>query len=151
MSTLNIETAVLSLFVMNLGIVFGAGLYEARIVVPMWTSAPPASLRSPDTGRQFWAFTSTIPLTLLTLASLAIAWRSSEHHDCWRLAAMLTLIERLATFGYFIPAMLRMQRASGSTPELLMRLRMWQRLNYARLLLTLVAWLAALKALTPSA
>jgi H+/Cl- antiporter ClcA len=64
---------LLWLFVINLGIVSGAGLYEARIVVPLWARAPPESLRSPDSGRKFWAFVSTIPLTLLSLANLLVA------------------------------------------------------------------------------
>src|SRR5216117_1293180 len=73
---MDLARIVLWLFVINLGIVFGAGLYEARIVVPLWASSPPESLRSPDSGRQFWAFVTTIPLTLLTLASLVAAWHA---------------------------------------------------------------------------
>ena len=148
---MNVPSVLLWLFVINLGIVFGAGLYESRIVVPLWTSSPPASLRSPESGRRFWAFTTTIPLTLLTLANIAAAWQSTAQRE-WRLvAAMVILVERIATFGYFIPAMLRMQRAVGSKTDLLARLAIWERLNYVRLFLTFVAWLAALKALTESA
>jgi len=34
---------ILWLFVINLGIAFGAGLYESRIVVPQWLSYSPES------------------------------------------------------------------------------------------------------------
>jgi len=33
--------ALLWLFVINLGIVFAAGLYESRIVIPQWFSSSP--------------------------------------------------------------------------------------------------------------
>ena len=35
----SISTTLLWLFVINLGIAFGAGLYEHRIVVPNWISS----------------------------------------------------------------------------------------------------------------
>ncbi len=74
----SISMTLLWLFVINLGIALGAGLYESRIVVPRWISASPESVhhwnaeaaRHDDTGRRFWAFVTTVPLTLLTLANL---------------------------------------------------------------------------------
>ena len=54
---------LLWLFIIFLGTAFGAGFYESRVVVPMWTSDPPASLASPDSGHRFWAFVTTGPLT----------------------------------------------------------------------------------------
>src|SRR5438876_117396 len=67
-------TIVLWLFVINLGIAFGAGLYEARIVVPQWLSPSPESglswnaelARQSNTGMRFWVYVTTVPLTLLT-------------------------------------------------------------------------------------
>src|SRR6266581_3521284 len=110
---MDLARIVLWLFVINLGIVFGAGLYEARIVVPLWASSPPESLRSPDSGRRFWAFVTTIPLTLLTLASLVAAWHApAPRRESWLVAAVVILVERIATFSYFIPTMLRLQRAA---------------------------------------
>ena len=147
---MTISDIVLWLFVVNLGVVFGAGLYEARIVVPIWSSAPPQSLHSPDSGRAFWAFVSTVPLTLLTLASLPMAWHARAQYDWWLIAAAITLAERIATFAYFIPTILRMQHATAPVRELQTRIAVWQRLNYVRLLATLIAWLAALKALSLS-
>jgi hypothetical protein len=58
-------------------------------------------------------------------------------------------VERGATFGYFIPTMLRLQRdpALGETP-LRAGLARWVRLNYLRNSATLIAWIAALKVLS---
>ena len=95
---------LLWLFIIFLGIAFGAGLYESRVVVPMWTSDPPASLASPDSGHRFWAFVTTGPLTLLTVANLVAALQTQgPARASWLTAAIVTLVERAATFGYFFP------------------------------------------------
>ena len=97
----------------NLGIAFGAGLYEHRIVVSKWITSgksgvhwnAEAVLRD-DTGRKFWAFVTTVPLTLLTLANPFAAWRSSDAVRGWWLAAgLVALADRAFTFSYFIPTM----------------------------------------------
>jgi hypothetical protein len=75
---------LLWLFVINLGIAFGAGLYEGRIVLTQWLSAAPDSAlhwnaqaaQRDNTGIRFWVFVTTVPLTLLTLANLFAAWRA---------------------------------------------------------------------------
>jgi len=143
---------LLWLFIIFLGIAFGAGLYESRVVVPMWTSDPPASLASPDSGRRFWAFVTTGPLTLLTVANLVAALQTQGPARAWWLtAAIVTLVERAATFGYFIPTIIRLQRKPTLTQTAVRTaLARWVRLNYVRNTLTLVAWFAALKVLAMS-
>ena len=139
---------LLWLFVINLGIVFGAGLYEHRIVVPRWidTHWLADAARLDDTGRRFWAFVSTGPLTLLTLANLVAAWRSGGSVRGWWLAAgLLALVERLITFGYFIPVMIGLMGAADS-PESVAAATRWSNLSYLRHAIVLGAWLAALKA-----
>ena len=141
---------LLWLFVINLGIAFGAGLYEAGIVVPLWGSSPPESLRSPDSGRRFWAFVTTVPLTLLTLGNLVAGLATHGPRRGWLLAAVvLVMIERTLTFSYFIPTMLRLQRSTTlGAPAIKAKLSQWTRLNYVRNALTLAAWVAALRALS---
>jgi len=145
-----VTEVLLWLFIIVLGTAFGAGLYEARVVVPLWASAPPASLRSPESGHRFWVFVTTIPLTLLTLANLVAAWQAQGPRRAWWLTATLVvLVERGATFGYFIPTMLRLQR-DPTLGEMPVRagLARWARLNYLRNCMTLIAWIAALKVLS---
>jgi hypothetical protein len=55
-----VSTLVLWLFVINLGIAFGAGLYEHRIVVSRWVSSGESgahwhaeAARQDDVGRRF--------------------------------------------------------------------------------------------------
>jgi|RhiMethySRZTD1v2_1073278.scaffolds.fasta_scaffold701152_1 hypothetical protein len=153
-----IPEILLWLFVINHGIAFGAGLYEQRIVLPQWfirssesgVRVNSAAMRSTDVGRQFWAFVSTGPLTLLTLANLVVAWQShGPRHDWWLGAAVITLVERIATFAYFIPTALRLMRADAlPAPEAAGLASRWIALNHARAALALIGWLAALRALS---
>ena len=146
---MNLTEVLLWLFVINLGIVFGAGLYEGRVVVPLWASSPPQSLRSPDSGRKSWAFVTTIPLTVLTLASLVAAWHSEgPRRGWWFAAAAVIVVERISTFLYFIPTMLHLQRTAMAEVEIKARVTQWARLNSLRNALTFGAWMAALKALS---
>jgi hypothetical protein len=56
------KAALLWMFILNLGIAFGAGLYEHRIVVPTWLSPSPDggrrwhadAVRRDDTSRRLW-------------------------------------------------------------------------------------------------
>ncbi len=146
-------TVLLWLFVINLGIAFGAGLYEARMALPRWIVSTPESgshwnaqaARDDDTGLRFWAFVTTGPLTLLTLANVVAAWRAPAPVRKWWLGASLTaLADRVLTAGYFIPTMVGLMAASDS-PETVARAVLWQNLNYLRHAILLAAWVAALK------
>jgi hypothetical protein len=147
------STILLWLFVINLGIAFGAGLYEHRIVVPDWLAASPNSAhwhgdvaRDDDTGRRFWVFVTTVPLTLLTLVNTYAAWQSTGPLRFWWLVAALAAVaDRLFTFTYFIPTMVGLTNAPDSPVAVSAALR-WSHLNYLRHALVLVAWLAALRA-----
>ena len=147
-------TVLLWLFVINLGVAFGAGLYEHRIVVSRWVTFSPesrahwdaAAVRQDDTGRRFWAFVTTGPLTLLTLANLFTAWRASGAVRGWWLAAgLVALADRAFTFSYFIPTMLGLMGAEDSPESAAVAARWWN-LNYARHAILLAAWLSALRA-----
>jgi len=143
-----IHFVLLWLFVINLGIVFGAGLYETRISVARWLGPhgwDAAAARSDDVGRRFWGMTTTGPLTLLTLAHVYLAWSAPAPLALfWRLAAGGALLERVLTFGYFIPTMIALLDAPDS-PAARARARRWARLNYVRLAVGLLTWLAALQ------
>ncbi len=147
---------LLWLFVIDLGIAFGAGLYESRIAVPRWLEVVPGAgyrwnaeaARQADVGLRFWVYVTTVPLTLLTLASLVAAWWAPQPVRVWWLSAgAAASVDRLMTFAYFIPTMLRLMQdggaaGSGAVPSALR----WVRLGYVRHAATLVAWLAALEA-----
>src|SRR5713226_8129221 len=92
---------LLWLFVINHGIAFGAGLYEQRIILPLWFERSAVgsihvnseAMRSTNTGRRFWGFVTTVPLTLLTLVNFPLAWQSAgTRREWWLGAALLTLL-----------------------------------------------------------
>jgi len=95
---------------------------------------------------------TTLPLPLLTIANLVIAWQSQDRLRTWLLAAaLISLLERVGTFSYFIPTALKLMRTG---PASLFESRsgavasQWMRMNLVRAALSLTAWLAALKALS---
>ena len=138
---------------MGSAIRFGAGLYEHRIVTPNWLVDDGSRMhwnaeaaRRDDTGLRFWAYVTTGPLTLLTLANLAAAWKTSGPERRWWLsAALLVLGDRLFTFSYFIPTMVGLMNAPDS-PTAVATAARWMTFNYVRHALVLGGWLAALKA-----
>ncbi len=143
-----VTEVLLSMFVIDLGIAFGAGIYEDRVVVPQWEDTPPETW--PNTGLKFWVYVTTVPLTLLTIANLVAAWQDQGPRRYWWLGALaLSVVERSLTFSYFIPTMSRLMGTKDlPDAEVKATLSQWRLRNYARHVLTLGAWLASLKALS---
>ncbi len=141
---------LLWLFVINLGTAFGAGIYESKVVVPQWENIPLQTWT--QTGVLFWVYVTTVPLTLLTLANLVAAWLERRPRRYWWLgAAAISIVERIATFSYFIPTMVWLMGTEGlPQAEVQATLSQWLILDYGRHILTLAAWLAALKAFSLS-
>lgn len=149
---------LLILFIVNLGMASGAGIYETKIVIPLWFrkstgvgySVNTAAMHELDTGRKFWVFVTTVPLTLLTLTNLVLAWQSqSSMHDWWLAAVLVTLIERIGTFTFFIPTAIALQKADSLPASRVSRLaRLWIGSNYIRNGLNLIALIFALLALS---
>jgi len=157
--TPHISWLILLLFIITQGIALGAGLYEQRIVVPQWTGRAASgepylnadAMRTADTGRRFWGFVTTGPLTLLTLASFVAAWQAQGALQAWWLgSALVTLVERIATFGYFIPVAIRLMKAEEPVPASVRAQALrWRSLNRVRLAVSSLAWLLGLLALSP--
>ena len=141
---------VLWLFVVNLGIAFGAGVYEARVVIPQWLDLPPKEW--PNTGVLFWVYVTTVPLTVLTLLNAVAAWLTQGPRRPWHLASVTVVIaERLATFSYFIPTTVRLMGSEGmAEANVRTTLSQWLLMDQWRHLLTLVGWLLGMKALSIS-
>jgi hypothetical protein len=151
-------TIVLWLLNINLGVAFGAGLYESRIVVPQWLMTSPgsgsrwnaAAARHADVGLRFWVYVTTIPLTVLIVASvIAARWAPQPVRWWWLIACAVAMIDRIMTFAYFIPTMITLMREGAlSDAAAVSKARQWAALGYVRLAVTLIAWLAAMMALS---
>ena len=153
---MNITEILLGAFIINLGIALGAGLYEARIVLPLWFhkvnnnyQVNVEAMREIDTGRKFWGFVTTMPLTLLTIVNLVFACKAATPlYGWWLSATLIILLERIGTFIFFIPAAIKLQKGENlpvsKTSNMIF---WWVRINYVRNGLTFAAFLIALKAL----
>jgi len=153
---MNITEILLEAFIINLGIALGAGLYEIRIVLPLWFHKANGNyqvnveaMRNIDTGRKFWGFVTTIPLTLLTIVNLVFACKAAAPlYGWWLSATLIILLERIGTFTFFIPTAIKLQKGENlpvaKTSNMIF---WWLRINYVRNALTFAALLIALKAL----
>ncbi len=145
---------VLWLFVVVLGVVCGAGIYEARVVLPLWTHTVTGAFqwnsdlsRRTDAAR-FWTGAAWV-VTILVLASLYFAWHEhGARGDWWLAAAALMVVERIADFAYFVPAMRELHRVTPGNLRIDADINRWMLLNHLRNGVVLAAWLMALKALT---
>jgi hypothetical protein len=143
------------LLILALAIAFGAGLYEHRIVLPQWFTRKPngrvwnaQAAREADVGRKFWGFVSTGPLTLLLLLNAYMSWNlaAGPVRTAWLVALSIVLIERLLTFGYFIPVMVRLMKGDLTDVRASNLAHQWSGMNWFRHALNLLALLATLKA-----
>jgi hypothetical protein len=145
-----LRSIFLWLFIINLGIALGAGLYEQRVVISQWANLPPRAW--PKTGLIFWAYVTTVPLTLLTIANLIAAWLDrSLRRKWWLTATGIVFLERIVTFSYFIPKMIALTSSDLPVTEVNAGLSNWLLFNHGRHILTFAGWLAALRALSLSA
>jgi hypothetical protein len=148
---------LLWLYIVNLGTVFGAAVYEARIIVPQWSNSLPHSLfrwnaevrYRPHPTAHFWSLVATVSLTALTVVSLFVAWIvEGVRMDWWLASASLALVERAMTFTYFSPVSKRLEHPEQwPIAEMTREAIQWVRMNYLRTALVFVAWMMALKSL----
>jgi hypothetical protein len=149
------------LFVIALGIDLGAGLYEARIVVPLWAGGIPATLAAGnpfgrvaiDAGIHFWAYV-TSAVGLFAILALVFCLRAPAPQRTWTtLAAFLEIVAVAMTLLYFRPTLIRLFMGHGggfSAEALATTVHRWVMLSRVRIAITFIAWLASLRAFSLS-
>ncbi len=154
---------LLWLFVIALGITMGGGIYEARVIMPLWGAAPPHSVIAyyqhnvanpkfaPDQGGNFWIIVTPLT-TLLAMAVLISAYWTRGVHRKWRIAAAaLAITVHVFTFTWFVPNIIRLSDGHVLTmrpDELSSLANLWINLNWIRATLLMIAWLVAMRAMT---
>lgn len=149
------------LFVIALGVDLGAGIYEARIVVPLWAGGIPQTLAAGnpfgrvaiDAGMRFWAYvTSTV--ALLAILALLFGLRTPAAERAWRTFASGAELGAVAmTLLYFRPTLVRLFMCHGdglSTDAIASTVQRWVMWSRVRIAVSFIAWCAALGALTLS-
>lgn len=144
-------------YVVMLGVLTGGALFERLVLVSIWASSPPDSVRNwnsdprnaLDPPGRFFKFV-TPPVMLLMLIMFYIGFKGADLFRCWLLgSASLVLVVIVSTLVYFAPNMevLTLRRGEALDSETIVKkTRMWVALQYIRLLLLIAGWLAALQA-----
>lgn len=151
------DHVALWLLVIFVGIQLGAGLYEKLAVVPLWADAPGDQVLDRmhasgmyRAGRAFWPFVS-VPVAVLAVLNLVLAWRSTAAHRRWWLAgATVMCLYAVASYGYFVPTMLALQSSGATWPaaEVEAVVGRWTAVNWLRMAVGALGWLCLLRALS---
>jgi len=134
-----IQTLLLILGCISFIIVIGGATYEHAAVVPVWTSAVPASLHmfQGEYGLAAWNFWIPVhPVTMVLLVTGLIAnWRTQRRNY-----VLVTIvgyaIVLAATFTYFVPELMALVQSPYSATidaDLTHRALTWQSASLVRL------------------
>ena len=157
-----IAKALLWLFIITFSLYMGAGLYEMRVVAPLWSAAPPGSIREWNSElrykilprERFWRF-GTPALGLAAAGALISGWWIGTGRRKWLLGATIPVMLMIAaTYLYFAPTLAEMLDAKNATlgdEEIIQRVNRWLWLSRLRAVVYVAAWLAGLRALCLSA
>jgi hypothetical protein len=147
--------ALLTLFALVLGVEAGAGLFEAVVVVPLWSESLDAARHwaasaplVPEGGRFFG-----VASPLLSLITIAVLLTSRRLEPAARrpalAAAAIVFVLIVATFAYYLPGQSAMKAPSETFTDsnFSSQAQLWVRLNWVRQLVGLVAFWLSLRAL----
>ena len=149
----------LLLFVVVMGLDLGAGVYEARIVVPLWANGVPETLAAGnpygrvaiDAGVRFWAY-MTSAVAFSAILALGSGFQMPAPQRAWQMFAALAELAVVATtLLYFRPTLVRlfMDHGAGlSAGAVTSTVRRWVRWSSVRVAVSFVAWCSAVYALT---
>jgi hypothetical protein len=151
----NLIFLVLFIFFIQFGM--GGGLYEVLVIYHRWKKdVTPENLaqKLQDSGqaaatRRFWPIISP-PLSLLSIINIVLAWQyTGLARTSWLTAALIIFIDRIITFAYFVPTMMRKfeHPEKMEAKQLRKAVLVWTFLSPIRLLFELSAWSLALWAL----
>jgi hypothetical protein len=139
-----ISIIALSLLLLTVALSLGGGLYEVQVIYPNWKhNVHPETLRARlessgqmNAGKRFWPIVSPAQ-GLLSILNIVLACNyTGPAHGYWLAAAIIIFVNRVITFSYFIPEMLRkiMQLEQFTAARLQNIVRRWTALSPWRLL-----------------
>jgi sterol desaturase/sphingolipid hydroxylase (fatty acid hydroxylase superfamily) len=129
-------------FTFVFGIYFGGGLFEAVVIVPVWSASAEAARYwgsnplSAVEGARF--FLVAAPLSaLLGLVTLVLGWNAPQPMRFWlRLGMGMFFAMFIATLGFYVPEQLAIKGPTMvrelSDAEIMSRAGRWVMLNYVR-------------------
>lgn len=147
----------LLLLLVMLGLEIGAGIYEARVIVPLWAPDPQAARAfwlahpqfHPNSGPRWWVFATPFTGLLALVLALVAGYLPTRQVKLARTGALIVLLVTISTFTYFVPTLLQLQQApvESMTPELARsKAALWASLNWVRVVVYLAGWFTVLRA-----
>jgi lysylphosphatidylglycerol synthetase-like protein (DUF2156 family) len=159
---IRVEQILLWVFVILAALVLGGGLYELRVVIPLWAHAPPesvwtfAQLRNsqpaftPNAGIRFWIFLTPVHL-LISIATFVACLKTRGAHRRWvMISTAAFIVLHLAALFYFVPALDKIfsSQNSGMAPaEVVSRVHTWVYGTWIRFVISLAGFVCGLKAM----
>jgi hypothetical protein len=141
------------------GIEIGARIYEMRVLVPLWASAPPGTVRAyaavrsayasyvPYPDEQFWSIT-TPALLFVSLVVFFLGFVSTDKTRLLRIVASgLIFLLLLASYIFFTPTFARLNDRSVPYDEVTRLVQLWVSFNWGRIALLLAAWFVSIRVL----
>jgi hypothetical protein len=157
-----IEQTLLWLFVILSALVIGGGLYEMRVIVPLWANSPPDSAwyweaqrlnvpqYAPNSGLRLWIFLMLAHL-LLSIATLIAGWRTRIEHRRWLFISTIAFIVlHVCALVWFVPVITQIlnSRSLGLSPEqVVAKTHLWVGLSWVRFSFGVAGFVAGLRAL----
>lgn len=145
------------MYVIFLSMLFGGALFERIVLVAVWSSDLPRSVRdwngNPRLTIHPTAFFRQVTPFLIVLTPLEVyfAWTSTgPERSTLLLSTVLLIAVLVATLAYFAPTLARLTLHGGEgmdDGQIVRTARRWVALQYVRLGAVAVAWLASLEAL----
>lgn len=151
--------STLWLFVIALGLDLGAGIYEARVVVPLWAEGVPETLAAGNpygrvavtAGIHFWAYLTSI-VAVLSVVALVFGVIAPEPRRKWQIfSAVAELTVVAMTLLYFRPTLVMLFLGHGaglSASAIAATVGRWVMWSRVPIVISFVAWCASLRALT---
>ena len=144
------------------GLEIGAGIFEARVNVPLWASAPPESVIAfvqtkavnptlfSDAGGRFWIYSTPLVGVLALLTLVTSFWTSGEHKR-WRIVGSSLIVGIvILTFAWFAPTIIKLTgeglHQMKSREDIGSTANWWIILNWMRVVWYIGGWLFLLKA-----
>lgn len=157
-----IEQTLLWIFVILSAFVIGGGLYEMRVIVPLWANSPPDSAwyweaqrlanpqYAPNSGLRFWIYLTPLHFLVAT-ATLIAGWKTVGAHRRWLMVStVIFILLHLSAFVWFVPVVSQIlsSRALGLSPErVVSKTQWWVMLSWGRLMISLIGFGCGLRAL----
>lgn len=122
----------LAYFTMN-----GAQLFETFVIIPRWTSGPPASLQLLKSGlplKSFWTWIHSLHEISFILA-IVFCWKIEPVRNWLIVLFSLHFAVRAWTIVYFAPNIMAFEKlaiAGGEIADLERKVARWKRMNYLR-------------------